>query len=131
MPTGHTLGFDFPREGFVQRVIEDHFAAQGFHVIFAQYADFICEHSDTGERWHIEAKGETSAIGLDFRTGLGQLVQRATDEATKYGLAVPDTAAFRAQCAPLAPWVRRALRLHWLLVGAEGTVRVVGPEENI
>lgn len=33
-----------------------------------------------GRRWLIEAKGQTSGVGLDFRTGLGQLVQGALDE---------------------------------------------------
>ncbi|MBP1936228.1 hypothetical protein [Paenibacillus sediminis] len=32
------------------------------------------------DKWQIEAKGETSSVGLGLRTGLGQLIQRIHDE---------------------------------------------------
>jgi hypothetical protein len=80
-----------------------------------------------GQRWIIEAKGETTQVGLDFRTGLGQLLQNMGDERTRYGLAIPDTPRFAAQTARVSTWSRRALRLHWLVVSANGAVRIDGP----
>lgn len=74
----------------------------------------------------IEAKGETSDTGLDFRTGLGQLLSMRGREAA-YALAVPDTARFERYRAEVAPWVRSALNLHWIIVSEDGAVRIEAP----
>jgi hypothetical protein len=75
-PSGDT----FPHEAFVQRSIERYFAGIGFQPrIFEpritdteihepQYTDLVCMHPETGDVWMFEAKGETTAIGLDFAT---------------------------------------------------------------
>src|SRR5436309_15921785 len=68
---GYQLGDEFPREGFVQAALEQHFAA--CERVEAGWADLACV-DENGVRWVIEAKGETSDTGLDFRTGLGQLL---------------------------------------------------------
>jgi hypothetical protein len=120
----YRLGTDFPREGFVQDALELHFA--GCSRFTAGHADLACVDR-AGVRWIIEAKGETSDVGLDFRTGLGQLVQNMSDERTRYALAVPDTQRFANQMARVPDRVRRALRLHWLIVAADGSVRVESP----
>jgi hypothetical protein len=73
---------EFPNEGFVQRAIETFFEGQGYCRKVAKDTDLVCERA--GERWAIEAKGVTASVGLDFRTGLGQLVQRMDDAGTKY-----------------------------------------------
>lgn len=121
-------GLAYPSEGFVQAAIEEHFLALGFTVEPSRVVDLLCCHPAAQERWHIEAKGVTSQVGLDFRTGLGQLVQRMSTPATKYALALPDTPAFRTQMAQVAPWVRQALGLHWLVVGADKAVTVLPPD---
>ena len=120
-------GNDFPHEGFVQDAIEAYFMKLGFTLDTEQRTDLICSHPETGEKWHIEAKGHTTAIGLDFRTGLGQLVQAMAEESTKYGIAVPDTPQFRAQVAKVSPRVAQLLHLHWLLVAADGSVQDITP----
>lgn len=65
----------FPNETFVQKALEAHFQSRGFVAVSKGYTDLVVDHPESGERWVIEAKGETEAVGLDFRTGLGQLVQ--------------------------------------------------------
>ena len=79
----------------------------------------------------IEAKGATSAIGLDFRTGLGQLVQRASEPAVRYALAVPNIPKFLAQCSQVSAWVRESLGIHLLIVSEDGSIRVISPKEHL
>ncbi|MFX0195365.1 MAG: hypothetical protein ACFFCW_04510 [Candidatus Hodarchaeota archaeon] len=127
----YARGFAFPNEGFVQRAIEDKFAVLGFKAEDAGDADLISVDPKTGERWVVEAKGKTKASGLDFRTGLGQLVQRMTDQNSKYAVAFPDIPQFVKQCRQVKPWVRKLLNLHWLLVGEDGAVRIYGPDDTL
>jgi hypothetical protein len=128
MPNGQfKRGFDYPNEGFIQKAIEEYFESQGFKILNEKYTDLVCIHPETGMKWSVEAKGETKAIGLDFRTCLGQLLQRMSTEEVFYGVAVPDMPAYRQQTDQVQAWVRKALNLHWLLVSEDGSVMVVGP----
>ena len=120
----------FPSEKFVLQRIKDHFEAHGCHCHEQQPVDLICV-CPSDERWHIEAKGVTAQIGLDFRTGLGQLVQRMRCAETRYGLAFPRTDRFLKQCRQVAPWVRQRLNLHWLIVSEDGTVTILAPQEPV
>ena len=119
---------NFPHEGFVQSTIEEYFKQRGFMLDVETHADLVCAHL---ERWLIEAKGVTSEVGLDFRTGLGQLLQRMTDQSVQYAMAVPDVEVFLGQCRLVSAWVRERLGLHWLIVGENGSVRKVAPSELI
>jgi hypothetical protein len=119
------LGTSFPYEGFVQASIEKHFQALGFIQSKEAHADYYGKHPETGEEWLVEAKGKTSDIGLDFRTGLGQLLQGMKEPNRKYGLAVPDIPQFVAQCNRVPERVRELLQIHWLIVGEDEGVRVV------
>src|SRR5687767_2627475 len=92
----YKLGRDFPREGFVQAALEQHFASCRRHAI--GHADFACT-DESGRQWLIEAKGETSDVGLDFRTGLGQILQGTPSPDWIPALAMPDTPKFAAQRA--------------------------------
>lgn len=124
-------GFDFPYEGFVQQAIEAHFKNGGFKETPIGYIDLCCEHPQTGERWIIEAKGKTSAVGLDFRTGIGQLIQAMDRPSTMYGLAIPDIPKFRYQFQQVSGWVRESLGIHWLLVGEDGRVTIIAPKQTL
>lgn len=125
------LGTEFPHEGFVQSAIEVHFSSLGFALDTNTLVDLSCAHSLTGERWVIEAKGVTSDVGLDFRTGLGQLVQRMSDASTKYGIAIPEEQRFLKQCGSVSTWVRQQLGLYWIVVSRDGTVRMIAPTEQL
>jgi hypothetical protein len=127
----YKLGDKFPYEGFVQTAIEKHFRNLGFVVEVDTHADLVCADSKTGERWVVEAKGVTSEVGLDFRTGLGQLLQRMTDSSVKYGMAVPEVDRFLNQCRLVGDWARKQLGLHWLVVSQDGVVRAVAPDETL
>ena len=127
MQGSYKRGLEFPHEGFVQLAIEDHFRKAGFQLVATGHVDLVCSHPTTGESWHIEAKGVTTQVGLDFRTALGQLVQGMQSQSTNHGIAVPDTPAFQAQVAKLSSWVASLLRIHWLFVSQDGSVRVVSP----
>lgn len=130
-PKGFKKPDEFPNEAFVQRAIKAYFAGQGFQFDTDGHSDLVCHSVERGQRWVIEAKGQTSAIGLDVRTGLGQLLHAMHDPTALYGLAVPDTPPFLIQCRPISAWVRQALRLHWLLVRPDGSVRLVGPNDTM
>jgi hypothetical protein len=126
-------GEAFPIEAFVQQAIERHFVTLGFKPEPAGYIDYVCVYPETGERWVIEAKGKTLDIGLDFRTCLGQVVQRMddpSDGSTRYAVAMPDLPQYQAQCQQVKTAVRMLLNLHWLFVDEDGTVQTVTPDRS-
>lgn len=123
------LGYEFPNEGFVQCAIETFFTSNGYRLLDEGYTDLACAHSETGERWLVEAKGKSMAIGTDFNSGLGQLLKRMRDEeSAHFGLAMPDIPAYRRQVDQVSARVRRALELHWLFVAEDGAVQIIKPE---
>lgn len=126
-PRTYKLGTSFPSEGFVQEAIERYFHDQGFDVDATGQVDLLCVNRTTGERWHIEAKGKTAQPGLDFRTCLGQLMQQMRERDVHHAVAVPDIPQYAAQIALIAPWVVDTLRIHWIVVTADGTIRVTRP----
>ncbi|MBB2482485.1 hypothetical protein H5P36_20140 [Bacillus sp. APMAM] len=67
-------GIEFPNEGFVQLVIENFFEAQGFTRLEVKHVDLVCINANN-EKWIIEAKGDSSSVGVDFNTGLGQILK--------------------------------------------------------
>ena len=123
-------GLEFPHEGFVQAAIESHFLTCGFDLATDSHVDLRCTHPATGETWHIEAKGVTTQVGLDFRTCLGQLLQGMTDDGAKYGIAIPDTPAYQAQVNKMSAAVLARLQLHWLFVSQDGSVRLAHPPKG-
>ena len=131
MAKSHQKPNKFPYEAFVQQSIERHFRELGFEIQEHPQIDLVCHHPGTDERWHVEAKGHTQASGLDFRTGIGQLIQRMDSREKRYGLAIPDTPQFREQIKQVRPWVRKSLNLHWLLVDKHGEVRTVRPCDDL
>lgn len=120
-------GSEFPHEGFVQAAIERHFEEAGYMLDTSTHVDLLCTHLASGDTWHIEAKGKTKAIGLDFRTCLGQLLQRMNQQHVKHAIALPDMPQYRAQTAQVSPWVVDRLGLHWLFVSEAGTVNITFP----
>src|SRR5262245_49209241 len=126
----YPLGIDYPREGFVQNAIISHFCHEGYVAEVCGRTDYSCTHPASKVHWHIEAKGETSQIGLDFRTGLGQLIQGISNVEFKYALAFPATDAFLRQAQRVAPWVRERLNLHWAIVQPDGTLRIIAPTDS-
>jgi hypothetical protein len=125
----YARGDEYPNEGFLQAAIETYF--KGYERIAGGDADLACRDCETGEVWIVEVKGLTSAVGLDFRTGLGQLLQRMNDAEAHYAMAVPNLRSFISQCRRVPEWVRRALRMHWLVVDRDGAVTVYSPDAPI
>lgn len=124
-------GTEWPNEGFVQTAIETFFRSNGFDVEEHKTIDLVCSHPVTGAKWRVEAKGLTTAVGLDFRTGLGQLLQCMAEQDIHYGLAVPDIPQFRRQVQAVPSWVAETLAIHWLYVQADGSVSVESARSNI
>jgi hypothetical protein len=89
-------GNEFPDEGFVQDAIDRYFEKAGYALDTLTHVDQLCVHPVGGEAWHIEEKGKTTAIGLDFRTCLGQLLQRMTQQHIRHGVALPDLPQYMA-----------------------------------
>lgn len=129
--TRFKLGDLYPSEGFVQRAVEWHFLGMGYRLTPIPHADFCFTHPETNRRWLIEAKGVTAATGLDYHTGLGQLVQRIRDDITDPAIAVPATPFFRRRFQRMSPRVRTALHLTWLLVRADQSVETVTPDQCV
>ena len=121
----------FPSEAFVQKCLQAHFLKEGYEIRSEPPTDLVAVHPTRPDVWHVEAKGETADTGLDFRTGLGQLLQRMRDPQRRYGLAVPDIEKFTAQCRQVSGWVRESLKLNWILVRSDGSVRIVGFHESV
>jgi len=117
----------YPEECFIQGVIVEYFSDKGYSRIETHCVDYVCEHPDTNERWHIEAHGASAAIGLDFRLSLGQLIRGITHRETKYAISLPDMPQFRNQIKNVEPWVCKVLNLHWIIVDPEGGVTILEP----
>ncbi|WP_024834032.1 hypothetical protein [Ruminiclostridium josui] len=124
-------GLDFPNEGFIQDSIEKYFIKLGYKQLNEKFSDFACVNSNTEEKWIIEAKGKTKAIGLDFRTCLGQLIQRMDSRDTHYGIAVPNLTQYINQCRMVKRWIRNELNLYWLFVDKYGNVEVFEPDKEL
>ena len=120
-------GKDFPAEQFVQLAIEADFSRRGFTIEAAKHIDLVCVHPSTGERWQVEAKGISTAMGLDFKTGLGQLIQRMKNRDVKHAVAVPKISPYLAQIAQMDQWVVDHLNIHWLIVDQDGSVQTIAP----
>ena len=118
---------EYPDECFIQEIINEYFSGNGFRRIETNCVDYVCEHPDTDERWHIEAHGASAAIGLDFRLSLGQLIRGISRRETKYAIALPDMPQFRNQIKNIEPWVCKVLNLHWILVDQEGSLTFIDP----
>ena len=104
-------------------------ARLGFVLEPSRSVDLVCTHPSTGERWQIAAKGITTAIGLDFRTGLGQLLQRMSDRNAKHAISVPKIPQYEAQIFQMTPWVVDHLGIHWLLISPDGSVAIIPPKK--
>ena len=123
-------GTEWPNEGFVQTAIEAFFRSGGFDIEEHKTIDLVCSHPVTGAKWRVEAKGLTTAVGLDFRTGLGQLLQGMVERDIHYGFAVPDIPQFRRQVRAVPSWVAEMLAIHGLYVQADGSVCVESARSN-
>lgn len=115
-------GNEWPNEGFVQHAIEIFFKSCGFFIEAHKTIDLVCYHPVTSSKWRVESKGLTTAVGVDFRTGLGQLIQGMIEQDTNYGLAIPDIPQFRRQVHAVPSWVAKNLAIHWIYVQSNGSV---------
>src|SRR5262245_48839802 len=113
-------GTDFPNEGFVDEAVCRWAGAQRCTDIvrpegYGRYPDLVAVRPN-GRGLVVEAKGQTTAVGVDFNTALGQLLKHMDAEFADYAVAVPDTPAFHAQMQLVPDRVRRLLSLSWLIV---------------
>jgi hypothetical protein len=117
----------YPYEAFVQESIENYFRSLGYELKTNEQVDLIAMKGN--ERWVIEAKGLTSAVGTDFNTCLGQLIKSIKDENTTYAIAVPKHTKYRHQCELISDYFRNLIRLHVLLVDETGEINIVFPSD--
>lgn len=88
------------------------------------YVDVAARRGE--ERLYAEAKGRTTALGLDVDTLYGQLLRRMPPEAVgvaRFGVVVPEEAVRAALRVPAR--VRQALCIDVYAVDAEGAVRLL------
>jgi hypothetical protein len=122
---------EFPNESFIQEKIEEYFLSRNFELLDPGYADLKCLDKNSQNIWVVEAKGKTAQMGLDFRTCLGQLLQRMEDPDWVYAIAIPDLPQYRKQCQQVPGWVRRLIKLNWIFVTEDGSVSVFSSEQNL
>lgn len=119
----------FPNEAFVQVALEKYFSKLGYEVKSDGQVDI--EAYKGNEKWIVEAKGLTSAVGLDFNTCIGQIVKSMDCETTNYAMAFPDHPKYELQCSKIPKIFRERNNLYFLIVDEMGSVKVVEPTENI
>lgn len=120
---------DFPYEGFIQKSIEAYFEQAGYYIEKDGQVDLIATKGS--EKWIIEAKGITSAIGTDFNTCLGQLIKSMTSDQNKYAIAIPKHPKYKHQCDLLSDYFRQLVKLHILVVDSTGDVKIIEPLQEI
>lgn len=123
-------GLDYPNEGFIQNAVEKYFDSLGYEQINVKYIDYVGINTQTEEKWVIETKGKTTEVGLDFRTCLGQLIQRMDDNNANYGIALPEILEYKEQCRMMKKWVVELLKINWLFVDENMAVRLISPGEK-
>ncbi|MCG7639684.1 hypothetical protein F0261_17915 [Alteromonas sp. 07-89-2] len=129
--SGYKKEHAFPNESFIQEAIDTYFISAGYIILDDKYTDLVCKHPINGDTWYIEAKGLTSQVGLDFRTCIGQLVQRMKVQSSFYAIALPNIEKFREQALLVAPYVRESLNLHWIFVHENQSLTVLSPSQTL
>ena len=124
---GYKKEHKFPNESFVQSAIERHFTKLGFNLERNRNIDLYCTHPVSNEAWIIEAKGLTTAIGLDFKTCLGQLIMSMNSTEINYGVAVPNIANYLKLCQSVPKNVTDKLNISWIYISESGQVEIHKP----
>lgn len=122
-------GMEFPNEGFVQSAIESYFKSQGFTKLEVKHVDLVCIN-EKNEKWVIEAKGDSSSVGVDFNTGLGQILKRMDEPGCHYALAVPNIPKYINQINKIPKRVRNLLGLCWIMVSENATIDIDFPLDD-
>lgn len=88
-----------------------------------EFIDIVAERD--GVKLLAEAKGTTTAPGLDVDTAYGQLLRRISTQRTaeRYALVIPTSA--RAAAERVSPEVRELLKIELYVVADDGTVDLV------
>lgn len=118
----------YPYEAFIQESLEKYFMGLDYELKTKEQVDLIAEKGN--ERWVIEAKGLTRAVGTDFNKCLGQLVKSIKDDNTFYAIAVPKHAKYGHQCELISDYFRNLIGLHILLVDEMGKVNIILPSDS-
>lgn len=116
-------------EDQVKRAVCDWLEARGWtvEVRWGRDRGIDIEARRSGERWVIEAKGEapTDQMGGNYFLGaLGELLQRMSEEGTRYAIALPETRRYRGLIDRLPILARRRLGLAVFWVRSGGEVRL-------
>jgi hypothetical protein len=124
-------------EDEVKTAIRDRFEAKGFTVEIAwgRVRGIDIEARRGAERWAIEAKGEAATDqmgGNYFLNALGELLQRMSDDRTRYAIALPENRRNLGLVARFPDLARRRLGLTVFFVRRDGrgyAVREVAPPD--
>ena len=130
---GYLGANEYPFQPFVKRAVAEHFAREGFQVEASGDTSLVAHKGSNAPRWVIEVLGKGKKPRTDWALGLSDIVMTMQDEDASilYALAVPATRNLQEKRRKVGPWVRRALRLHWLVVHGDGSVSVIGPEDKV
>lgn len=128
-------GSSLVTEDFVKRAVYDHLVQQGCvgEVRWGHALGIDIDVTGPAGRFVIEAKGEAGSEQQQrnyFLGALGELVQRMSDDAAHYGLALPDNRQYRGLVSRLPSLVWERLGLVVYFVAPEGEVTVVDPHNR-
>ncbi len=126
----HEVGEGFPFEPWVEWIVRRYFENQNYRIdtIKIGHSDLLLVHSDEKPIWLIEAKGDAGADSVDFHTALGQLIHRVKSAEVLLGFAAPNYGGYPRLCGEVQQWMCQRLRLHWFIVGRDGSIRISAPD---
>lgn len=121
---------DFITEDAVKQAVADYLEAAGYvvTVMWGRDRGIDIDAVKPDDRIVIEAKGQAPPGAQQvnyFLNALGELVQRMSDEHTRYALALPNLRQYRNLVTRLPHLARERLRLSIYFVDSKGSVEVV------
>jgi hypothetical protein len=112
----------FPTRDFITEVARD-FLERDEHLVHEESEGLLeARNPGTGETWVITCLGEVETKD-EFDSALGRLLKTMRPGQTKYGIAGPSLPAMHHHVSRIHPGIRDQLRLHYLIVDENGTVR--------
>lgn len=131
----------YPNESFVVNSVVRYLQSEGFDDIIVEVEDEDIKQRNLSqflyrvdilafkddEEWRIECKGDAGNPSTDFDTLLGDILRRMDDARPHYAVAMPDIKGYETKSTKLPKLIRAKLKLRYIWVEKDGTVRIDEP----
>ena len=117
-------------------LLREYLTFAGFQIVKPKtdrfkHADIVASDSN-GNRLIFEAKGYLpKSVRGDFLEGVGQLIQRVTNNMDEHYLVLPDTPRHRNQARNIHLFVRKALKIGFFFANDNGQLRKYRASEKV